>query len=456
MAESEYTLTLSNKRIYDFYKKNPGLDFESMNLVLLGFLEHLSQDMTQLMQNTAQGQIVQELKDIRQQVSALQADFCSKVAENNRSFLDTMKLVVATTGTENSERVLQVMSKHTDSYIDRLSVLLPKAQEETSRKMQAQLELVQKTIQCDLQQYLLAKSEQNLGDFISSFDSKLCTLQQPLFSMIQANQEYISSKIGNVKEDLLGSRAASERLNSEMSEFLHKFKASSQFKGQYSESMLGSLLTEMFPTATVDNTTAHAASGDFMLRRDPAQPVILIENKNYERNVDADEVKKFIRDVEQQRCSGIMLSQLSGIVSKPNFFIEINDQHVLVYLHYVHFSKEQIKIAVDIVDHLSARLCNVVATEREDGSYIQKETLDKINTEVQLFIKNKESMANYIRESQKKLLAHLDEIQLPELFKLIAEKYASAHNQVHECDQCRQSFSSKRGLASHKKAHVAR
>ena len=129
---------------------------------------------------------------------------------------------------------------------------------------------------------------------------------------------------------------------------------------------------------------------------------------------------------------------------------------MLVYLHYVHFSKEQIKIAVDIVDHLSARLCNVVATEREDGSYIQKETLDRINTEVQLFIKNKESMANYIRETQKKLLAHLDDIQLPELFKLIAEKYASAHNQVHECDQCRQSFSTKRGLASHKKAHVAK
>ena len=56
----EYTMTLTNKRIHDFYKKNPGLDFESMNLVLLGFLEHLSQDMTALMQNTAQGQLLQE------------------------------------------------------------------------------------------------------------------------------------------------------------------------------------------------------------------------------------------------------------------------------------------------------------------------------------------------------------------------------------------------------------
>ena len=449
-------MTLSNKRVFDFYQKNPGLDFESMNLVLLGFLEHLSQDMSALMQNTAQGQMLQELKEMRQQFAGMQADLAGKVAENNRSFLETMKMVVATTGVENSERVMKLMGKHTDSFIDRMSVLLPKTQEDTSRKMQAQLDLVQKTIQCDLQTFLLSKTDHNLGDFISSFDSKLCSMQQPLFTMIQSTQEYVSSRLASVKDDLVSSRGASERLNAEMSEFLHKFKASSQFKGQYSESMLGSVLTEMFPTAVIANTTAHSASGDYMLRRDPALPVILIENKHYERNVDVDEVKKFIRDAEHQQCSGIMLSQLSGIVSKPNFFIEVNDQHVLVYLHNVQFSTTQIKTAVDIIDHFSLRLRDVVATEREDGSYIQKETLDKINAEVQLFLKNKEVMAMCIRDTQKKLLAHLDDLQIPELFKLISEKYASAQNPTHECDQCRQSFATKRGLASHKKAHVGR
>ena len=453
---AEYTMTLSNQRIHAFYKKNPGLDFESMNIVLLGFLEHLSQDMSALMQNTAQGQLLQELKEMRQQVAGLQADFSSKLADNNRSFLETLRMVVSTSGSENSERVMQLMGKHTDAFMDRMSLLLPKAQEDAALKMHAQLDLVQKTIQCDLQQFLLKKGDSNIGEFIASFDAKLCSLQQPLFSMIQANQEYVSTKISGVKDDLVSSRSASERLNAEMSEFLHKFKASSQFKGQYSESMLGGVLTEMFPTAALQNTTAHTASGDFMLRREAHLPLILIENKNYERNVDADEVKKFIRDVEQQNCSGIMLSQLSGIVSKPHFFIEVNDRHVLVYLHNVHFSKDLIKAAVDVIDHLSARLSSVVSTEQEDGSYVQKETLDKINVEVQLFMKNKEAMATCIRDTQKKLLAHLDDLQLPELVKLISEKYASAHNQVHECDQCRQSFSTKRGLASHKKAHVGR
>ena len=30
----KYLMTVNNKKIYDYYKKNPSIDFESMNLVL--------------------------------------------------------------------------------------------------------------------------------------------------------------------------------------------------------------------------------------------------------------------------------------------------------------------------------------------------------------------------------------------------------------------------------------
>jgi hypothetical protein len=50
--------------------------------------------------------------------------------------------------------------------------------------------------------------------------------------MLQSNQEQVSSKLATVKDDLLVNKATNERLYNEMSEFLHKYKASSQFKGQ--------------------------------------------------------------------------------------------------------------------------------------------------------------------------------------------------------------------------------
>jgi hypothetical protein len=448
-----YSLTINNKRIYDYYKKNPSIDFESMNLVLLDFMEKMNNDMSKVLQNTLQGQLLQEVKDIKGQLTLFQDNLLGKVADTNKSFLETLKLLLSMNNSENSDKVVQLLQKHSEAFVDRFTHLLPKTQEETQRKIHDQLTLLQKTIQCDFQQFMIqTKPESNLTEFISSFDSKLSVLQQPIFQMIQANQEHVSTKLATVKDELLVNKATNERLFSEMSEFLHKYKASSQFKGQYSEHMLETILTEMFPTASIENTTSLTASGDFMIHRD-GMPDILVENKNYERNVDLEEIKKFLRDVTNKDCSGIMMSQLSGIVSKPNFFIEIHNGKVLVYLHKVFFSKEQIKLAIDVIDHLSSRLTTIVTNEQEHGVNIKKEVLDKINAEVQTFVRNKEAMAMTIKETSRKLLVQLEELQLPELSVWLNDKYASIQNQSFVCEVCNRSFLNKKGLAMHKKVH---
>ena len=449
----KYLMTVNNKRIHDYYKKNPSIDFESMNLVLLDFMDKISNDMSKVLQNTLQGQLLQEVKDIKGQLSVLQEGVLGKITETNKSFLETLKLLLSMNSSEHSEKIVQLLQKHSETFVDKITNLLPKTQEETQRKIQDQLALLQKTIQCDFQQFMIQnKPETNLSDFLSSFDSKLSMLQQPIVQMIQSNQEQVSNKLTTVKDDLLVNKTTNERLYTEMSEFLHKYKASSQFKGQYSEHMLETILTEMFPTASIENTTAQTACGDFMIHREGYQD-ILIENKNYERNVDLDEIKKFLRDVNNKECSGIMMSQLSGIVSKPNFFIEIHNGKVLIYLHKVYFSKEQIKMAIDVIDHLSSRLETIVTGEQEHGFNIRKDVLDKINEEVQLFVKNKELMTATIKESTRKLLAHVEELQLPTLTLYLNDKYASIQNQAFVCETCNHSFPTKKGLAMHKKVH---
>jgi hypothetical protein len=261
MAE-KYLMTINNKRIHEYYKKNPSIDFESMNLVLLDFMDKISTDMSKVLQNTLQGQLLQEVKDIKSQLTVFQESLFGKIAETNKSFLDTLKLLLSMNSSEHSEKIVQLLQKHSETFVDKITNLLPKTQEETQRKIQDQLVLLQKTIQCDFQQFMIHnKPETNLTEFLSTFDSKLTMLQQPIFQMIQTNQEQVSSKLTTVKDDLLVNKTTNERLYNEMSEFLHKYKASSQFKGQYSEHMLETILTEMFPTASVENTTAQTGSG---------------------------------------------------------------------------------------------------------------------------------------------------------------------------------------------------
>ena len=183
------------------------------------------------------------------------------------------------------------------------------------------------------------------------------------------------------------------------------------------------------------------------------RPTIMFENKNYERNVNLDEVKKFLRDVTDLRCSGVMMSQQSGIASKPNGFIEVHDTNVLVYLHNVDYSPEKIKMAVDVIDNLSTKLETIAAHEELSGIVIRKDVLDRINEQFQFFMAQKETLLTAMRDSHKKIISQVEELRLPDLSAFLNDKYASIQNQQFVCDVCNLSFTNRRSLASHRKMH---
>ena len=134
----------------------------------------------------------------------------------------------------------------------------------------------------------------------------------------------------SIKED--NNKSAQEKIMNELSEFLGKYKNSS-FKGQFGENQLETVLNQMFPSAEVLNTTGIKASCDFRINRNNLSS-ILIETKNYDRNVTLDEVKKFIRDIDEQKCHGIMLSQSldKSISGKKTFQIDFHKNYILVGL----------------------------------------------------------------------------------------------------------------------------
>lgn len=446
-------ISLSNKRIVDYYNANTNINIESMNLILLDFMEQLGNDMTKILSNTVFGEILKNVTDIKQQVISLNDNFSIKLQEHNKSFLETTKLVIGVASSENTDKITQLLNRNTDSFIERLNSTIPKSQEETNKKLQDSLSVFQRTINDDIKVFLSTNnSESSLKDFISSLDAKISTMQQPIYTFISSNQEQLNVKLNTLRDDTMSNKSANDKVMSELNDFLSKYKTSSQFKGQCSENMLGNILTKMYPTGDVINTTALKASGDFLLKRNGKQ-TILLENKNYEANVNLDEIKKFLRDVNEQKTHGIMISQYSGIVSKPNGFIEINDGKVIIYLHNVDYSQDKIKMAIDVIDILSERLEEISNVEEIDGYVIKKDVLDKINEQFQLFINQKELVLTTLRESNKKLLTQVEDMKLPDLSLYLNDKYASIQNQQFSCEICNLPFQNKRSLAAHKKVH---
>jgi hypothetical protein len=219
--------------------------------------------------------------------------------------------------------------------------------------------------------------------------------------------------------------------------------------------MLENVLNKMYPCAEIINTTGVKAAGDFTVKREGKQNLI-IENKLYERNVNVDEIKKFLRDINEQKTNGIMMSQFSGIVAKSNFFIEIHDGKVLIYLHNVEYSPEKIRLAIDVIDNLSSKIEEISNVEEINGCIIKKDILDKINEQFQLFISQKEIVLTTVKEMNKKLMNQIEELKMPDLSLYLNEKYASIQNQQFACEVCDLPFQNKRSLAAHKKIHKSK
>lgn len=453
MEMNKYVTTINNKRIYDYYKSNTNVNIESMNLIMLDFMEQLGNDMTKVLSNSVFGEILGNVKDIKQQVNLFNDTMGIKLQQHNKDFIETTKLVIGASSSENTDKITQLLNRNTDSFIERINFNIPKTQDETNKKIQDNFLLFQKTINEDIKSYLSkTNSETSFKEFIASLDSKITAMQQPIYTFISSNQEQINTKLNSLRDDSISNKSINDKVMSDLNDFLTKYKTSSQFKGQCSENMLGNVLNKMYPTAEVINTTALKASGDFILKRTDKQ-TILLENKNYDANVNLDEIKKFLRDVNEQKTHAIMMSQYSGIVSKPNGFIEINDGKVIIYLHNVDYSFDKIKMAIDVIDILSERLEEISNVEEMDGHIIKKDVLDKINEQFQFFLNQKEIVLTTIKEMNKKLTTQIEDMKIPDLSLFLNEKFASIQNQQFTCEFCNLPFQNKRSLAAHKKIH---
>ena len=150
------TLTINNKRVYDFYTANPHINIESMNLVLLDLIEQLHNDISKLSAATATGEILACVREIHTNMTSLGDTLAFKLHDHNKSFVETTKLVIGMASSENTDKIIQALNRNTDSFIERIHSSIPKMNDESNRKIQQLLSDVQLAMQSDIRAVLEA------------------------------------------------------------------------------------------------------------------------------------------------------------------------------------------------------------------------------------------------------------------------------------------------------------
>jgi len=473
-GQKEFVLTLRNRQVYDFYQQHRSVDFEAMNIFLVQFLEQIlrttegeatSETLTTLFLTKLQG-IEESIVAMKESVSKSQSDISlfvtAKIADAVRDCITDLRGLLAGYSAQQKELLEPMIQK---VYED----VLPAAMEKFQQSMVAGEDKgVTEKGWLDLaltrfKDGIVSETAVLLGgnggggvsgsgglvdshtmtDFRQAMTSRIQEIQAVLSTQMAVSDSRVDSrftetdrKMAELKELTTSNVAKQIALHGDVQGILRKFENSSG-KGNASEMLVHHLLLGLYPSAEIQHVgNEQKETGDIMFSR-ANRPRILIENKEHEsRNVERKDVEKFIRDCDLQDCCGIMMAQHRGIANKENFEIQFHNGNVLLYLHKVGFNPDIIKLGVDMVESLKAKL-DEMRSEGGVGYAVPKEQMDAINAEFTAFAQQKVVLLRTMRDAYEKTLAMAQDLSLPTLEKVLQVNYAFAGTKAENiCQFC--------------------
>lgn len=373
----EYTLTITDKRIWEFYQTHPNISFLEMNLFCIDFYEKLFPTNTSSLSDSLSKHLTDNLQNIQTELQNFREVFGKQQKENLLEFGKTLTL----------DTIGPILEKSTDHIQDKTKLWL---------------------------------NENLLQSLEDKFSQGFTNSQTIFHTTLSASESRLQQRIHELRELTTNNHLTQSSINNNLNDFLKKLENSSS-KGRISENILYGVLQTLYPIAQLDYVGTTKESGDIILIR-KNKPTVLFENKNYETNIGKSEIDKFYRDVLIQNCCGILLSQKTAIVNKENFEIEIYHGKIIVFLHNVEYNPDKIRVAIDIIDHLNETLITN-SNQTQENCIVSKEILDKINKEYQDFYTVKTNQIKTIKESCQKMIDQLEELRFPNLETILQQFY---------------------------------
>ena len=508
LSMNSYRIAFENKKVWNFYNDHPSLDVENMNVLFVDVMENMLKEMDTSLNNNLASKLLENIKEIQNNLIAVtdnlnkfQTDFTvnftDKLNEFKREYIEDMKMIISN---NTSDKIGPLIKENNNILIDKTHLLIneiiPRGNETILQNINHILKDFHTSIHTDTSK-LISQSvtKTNLDEFVNTLDGKfslaILNSQNLLNNTITSTENRLDNRITDVKftyekntneiklyneKNLHEMKLLNEKnlheikqtntntvneikqlsdtkndltneLSNNVSDLLKKMENSSH-KGKISENLVLNILQSVYPSSHINYVGTQKESGDILLHR-KNKPTILIENKNYNKNVVQEEVKKFIRDIDVQNCCGLFLSQNGGIANKENFEINIHNGNVLLYMHDANNDAEKIKIAIDIIDNFKMKLDQMNLTT--DSLTIDKEILDEINKEYQLFATQKMLHTKTIKDFCQKLLKQIDDLKMPALENYLSNKYAFSSSKF-VCEYCDYVAKNQSALSAHQRS----
>lgn len=212
------------------------------------------------------------------------------------------------------------------------------------------------------------------------------------------------------------------------------------------------LLLKMYTNTEIINKNIDG-NNDYIFFKRLNSAKILLKSVNTESDVSDEDILFFKNLINKENCCGIILSQNSGMSNKKNFQIDIlTNNNIIVYVHNVNYNEYIISSAIEIIDNLYNKI-REYSIHNNGSCVIQKDILDSINNEYQLFISQKNTLIETVKEYNKKMLSQIESCQFKSLNLFLSDKYSNP-TQIsgYICNLCNKySAHNLKALAAHKR-----
>ena len=191
----------------------------------------------------------------------------------------------------------------------------------------------------------------------------------------------------------------------------------STLKGREGEIIVFTKLQRLFPKSDIEDTHNIPRRGDFIIRDE--QLTMMIETKNYSRNVPKAEIDKFYRDLDDISNKDIQcaafVSLTTGICNKDDFSFEIYNNIPVLFIHNIQDHMESLLIASGFFRMLNVNRIDMSNKEMIDY-YKQVAATIKRN-----FTKQKNRIERFCREQLESISEQ--ELSIMSLYKKTNIKY---------------------------------
>ena len=463
-------LEITDPTVIEFYEQNKHLDINVMNLTFVNIMKNLTDNISNKLDSSQNSYMIKQLTEnfnkltntvetnylkhskiietIQTKLTDISKEIYNTISIMIRSQLDTiqnnLRETIKSNNGDSEKNILHFFSQQNEQFISRLESIVSKG--DLRDNISNEIGKINSYISEETTKIIKTFETTDSNQIILKVNELVSNKYNELDTSIKSRLEtYISSE-NNSYVQLLSKLEPLTSSAEIVGDYFLK-QSGSNTKGKAGEGKFEIILSEAFPTASIINTAGQTACGDFIVEQQE-KTKILIDTKDYNTVVPVKEVEKFIRDIESNKCNGILVSQYSGIAQKDHFEINIHNNNVIIFIHNCNYSKELIITAFNIIQQLEP----IITCSENQSETIPSDLLLDFNKEYQDLVSKKNNYMALIKRQRKEADAEFNKLDLPLMTEYLNSKFANTGKTAFKCEICNEwTGKNKMSLAAHQR-----